>query len=322
MAMKRFRHTIILLICLLVTTSASAGDYRLREEVRFITDKMAYELKLDTRQYNDVFEINYDFINGANYLRQHLLYGDNSSLNSYYSLLDYRNEDLRWVLTASQYREFSRREYFHRPYYTSSSGLTLRVFVNYSNRNHYYYAPPRNYRSYRGGNRRDRRANINYYNGRYNHKKSGRYNSIRSTNKRFEDARRRDFGTVNSNHSDRKTVNSSTRPRRQVNTNSSSTRRRGERDVQTGRQNNVRNNSSKQSRDSHKVDRNNSVQERNSTNSRQRSSTRSNQSSRSNESRRQSVQQPKSQTTERSKSSESNRSLRTNAKRVSFSTPL
>ena len=35
---------------------------KVRKETRFLTDKMAYELSLSTQQYNDAYEINYDFI--------------------------------------------------------------------------------------------------------------------------------------------------------------------------------------------------------------------------------------------------------------------
>ena len=41
---------------------AAMSNSRIRKETRFLTDKMAYELNLSTGQYNDVYEINYDFI--------------------------------------------------------------------------------------------------------------------------------------------------------------------------------------------------------------------------------------------------------------------
>lgn len=40
---------------------AAMSNSRIRKETRFLTDKMAYELNLSTGQYNDVYEINYDF---------------------------------------------------------------------------------------------------------------------------------------------------------------------------------------------------------------------------------------------------------------------
>lgn len=67
---------------------------------------MAYELNLSTGQYNDVYEINYDFIYSIRYLMDDVIRGEEWALDKYYRTLDIRNDDLRWVLTASQYRRF------------------------------------------------------------------------------------------------------------------------------------------------------------------------------------------------------------------------
>ena len=45
--------------------SAAMSNSKVRKETRFLTDKMAYELNLSTEQYNDVYEINYDFISSG-----------------------------------------------------------------------------------------------------------------------------------------------------------------------------------------------------------------------------------------------------------------
>ena len=34
----------------------------IRREARFLTDRMGHELGLSNRQYNDVYEINFDFL--------------------------------------------------------------------------------------------------------------------------------------------------------------------------------------------------------------------------------------------------------------------
>ena len=44
------------------TAMAGISGGKIRRDARFLTDKMAYELGLSTRQYNDAYEINYDFI--------------------------------------------------------------------------------------------------------------------------------------------------------------------------------------------------------------------------------------------------------------------
>lgn len=45
-----------------MTVMAGMSTSKVRKETRFLTDKMAYELSLSTQQYNDAYEINYDFI--------------------------------------------------------------------------------------------------------------------------------------------------------------------------------------------------------------------------------------------------------------------
>ena len=47
-----------------MTVMAGMSTSKVRKETRFLTDKMAYELSLSTQQYNDAYEINYDFTNG------------------------------------------------------------------------------------------------------------------------------------------------------------------------------------------------------------------------------------------------------------------
>ena len=70
---------------------AAMSNSRVRKETRFLTDKMAYELNLNTAQYNDVYEINYDFISGVRYLMDDVLRGEEWALNRYYDYLDVRN---------------------------------------------------------------------------------------------------------------------------------------------------------------------------------------------------------------------------------------
>lgn len=61
--MKRILF-LLFAIGLTVGTTVMAGmsTSKVRKETRFLTDKMAYELSLSTQQYNDAYEINYDFI--------------------------------------------------------------------------------------------------------------------------------------------------------------------------------------------------------------------------------------------------------------------
>ena len=62
---------------------AAMSNSRIRKETRFLTDKMAYELNLSTGQYNDVYEINYDFIYSIRYLMDDVIRGEEWALDKY-----------------------------------------------------------------------------------------------------------------------------------------------------------------------------------------------------------------------------------------------
>lgn len=154
-----------LLVCARAMASMSIGT--VREETRFLTDKMAYELSLTTPQYNDVYEINYDFIYTVRYLLDGVARGDAGALSDYYEALDIRNDDLRWVLSDFQYRRFLRAEYFCNPIDLSGGRWTFRVYVNYPNRSLFYFGIPPHYYTYRGAHRRPGFHHVSFYRGRY-----------------------------------------------------------------------------------------------------------------------------------------------------------
>lgn len=91
---------------------AAMSNSRVRKETRFLTDKMAYELNLNTAQYNDVYEINFDFIYSIRYLMDDVIRGYEWALDDYYNYLDVRNDDLRWVLERCAVSTFSASRLF------------------------------------------------------------------------------------------------------------------------------------------------------------------------------------------------------------------
>ena len=106
--MRRWIFTFVAMITF--TVSANALSYtQARTEALFLTDKMAYELGLNTIQQEMVYEINLDYLLTI------------SGTSGYYSIYwDRRNADLRYVLTTSQYRRYCNVPYFYR-------GSTTRV---------------------------------------------------------------------------------------------------------------------------------------------------------------------------------------------------
>ena len=194
-AMKRILFMLFAVIMSTVACHAAMSNSKVRKETRFLTDKMAYELNLNTAQYNDVYEINYDFISGVRYLMDDVLRGEEWALNRYYDYLDIRNDDLRWVLSRRQYSRFMQAAYFFCPIYVSGGHWSFRIYVTYTNPNHFYYPRPYHYRTYCGGHNRVHYHNVSYYRGRHNYPTYNGSFRIRD-NKSYHTSRRSDFGSV------------------------------------------------------------------------------------------------------------------------------
>ena len=194
--MRRFVS--LLTIMLISTTMCMAGmsNSRLRKEARFLTDKMAYELDLTLAQYNDVYEINYDFIDGIRDLMDEVVLGFEWALDEYYMYLDMRNDDLRWVLTSYQYHKFMQKEYFFRPVHVTNNNWDFRVYVHYSNRNHFFRDKPYHYRSYCGAHSRFHVGHVSFYQDKHKHSHYPNHASIRQDKHNFVTHRHADFGSV------------------------------------------------------------------------------------------------------------------------------
>lgn len=174
---------------------AAMSNSRVRKETRFLTDKMAYELKLTPGQYNDAYEINYDFVYAVRYLMDDVVRGEEWAIDRYYRALDVRNDDLRWVLNASQYRRFLRTDYFYRPIYASGGRWNFRIYIAYTDHNHFYFGKPYHYNSYSGRHYRPRYDSPSYYRGRYKHDFYSGSHSLRD-DKVYRTTRRSDFGSA------------------------------------------------------------------------------------------------------------------------------
>lgn len=169
--MKRFYFCCCLLTFVALTSSIQArlSTSEVRNEARFLTDKMAYELRLTSGQCDDVYEINYDFIYNVRDLLDRMVRSDRRALERYRVSLDYRNEDLSYVLNKQQYVRFLRMDYFNEPIVVNRSRWHFCVHVRYVNNRHFYYDRPHHYDSYRGAHNRHSHRDRSYYCDRYNH---------------------------------------------------------------------------------------------------------------------------------------------------------
>ena len=141
----------------------------IRENARFLTDRMAYELNLTPQQIEDCYEINYDFIASINPIMDEVVYGYPEYIDRYYNYLDYRNDDLRYIMTEAQYLAFISLDYFFRPVYTYAGNWLFRIFDIYTNHRFFYYDAPLIYHSYYGGHGRHYFPHGYYGGGRYHH---------------------------------------------------------------------------------------------------------------------------------------------------------
>ncbi len=131
----------ILAMMMVMTISANAMSYNAaKNEALFLSDKMAYELNLTAAQYEEVYEINLDYL---------------MSLNGHADVFgiwwDCRNADLRYVLNAWQYDKYMSLAHFYRPVAWKAGGWTFAVYSHY-NRGHFYNDRPKVFVIYKGGN--------------------------------------------------------------------------------------------------------------------------------------------------------------------------
>lgn len=173
--MKRIKKFFGFVIAIFIALPAMAYDLGdIRVNARFLTDRMAFELNLTQRQYNDLYEINYDFFNNINPYADGLRRADARAMDAYYRYLDERNDDMRWILSNSVYIKFMSIDYFFRPIYAMNNVCYIRIYKIYPNRNFFYFGLPVHYATYRGAHCRHRCGGVSYYKKyykkHYNHK--------------------------------------------------------------------------------------------------------------------------------------------------------
>ena len=166
----------LLMLTISIPAMSAMSMSKVRQHARFLTDRMAYELNLTTMQYNDVYEVNYDFIDNVRYIMDDVTAGYPSAIDRYYDYLDFRNDDLRWILSASQYRRFMNVDYFYRPIYTTASEWLFRIYRVYNDITHFYFGKPHHYKSYKGEHYRTHHGHVSFYkNNRKDHYKHDFY---------------------------------------------------------------------------------------------------------------------------------------------------
>ena len=199
--MKKTLVTLALILMAMTTQLFAMSMSNIRSNARFLSDRMAYELDLTPMQYDDCYEINFDFIYGVNNIMDDVVYGYGDAIENYYRMLDYRNEDLRYVLNARQYARFIALEYFYRPIYSTGRTWAFRIHTIYSNHSFFYFDAPSIYHSYRGAHSHVH-FHHDYYVHRHHHEIHRAPAHIHGT-PHFQEHGRHDFGTIRRERNDR-----------------------------------------------------------------------------------------------------------------------
>lgn len=191
--MKKVLFTLVMAMAAALQAFALTPN-EIRENARFLSDRMAYELHLTPEQYEDCYEINYDFIASINPIMDGVVYGHQYAIDNYYEYLDYRNDDLRYILNEMQYRTFMGLDYFFRPIYTVAGSWLFRIHQVYHNLHHFYYDVPSIYYHYHGAHARHYHPHGYYVSAhRYNHRIYSHPSPIRGS-RHMDNHRRHDFG--------------------------------------------------------------------------------------------------------------------------------
>ena len=75
MKTMRLAITIVALAAISAESFAAMSLSDIRREARFLTDRMGHELGLSNRQFEDVYEINFDFFYHVNEVIDDVVYG-------------------------------------------------------------------------------------------------------------------------------------------------------------------------------------------------------------------------------------------------------
>ena len=190
--MKRILTTLSLVLT--ATAVMAMSTSKIRTHARFLTDRMAYELDLSPMQYDDCYEANFDFIYMSARIMDDVVFGYIDAIDRYYTYLDMRNEDMRYILTMRQYTKFMASQYFYSPIYSTGRNWALRVYTIYSNRSFFYFDAPTIYKTYKGGHSRQHFHN-GFYSSRYTTGDRFQGNFRITGSQTFSNQRRNDFGT-------------------------------------------------------------------------------------------------------------------------------
>lgn len=151
--MKTVRTFITALAIALGSVVASAQPmsyYAMRDNARFLTDRMAYTLGITAGAViDDLYRINYDYICGVNDYLDDVAMG--YRYDDYMAVMYERDRALRLLLGDYTWRRLMSYDYFYRPIAFSGHRWSFSIYAHDTYRGRFYFDAPRYYTGYRGG---------------------------------------------------------------------------------------------------------------------------------------------------------------------------
>ena len=138
-----------LLMCTVGVGAQPMSDAALRDNARYLTDRMAHDLALGAGLLDDLYCINYDFIYGVNDYLDDVAVG--YRLDDYNAVLAARDLALQRLLTPAQWAALVAIDYFWRPICFASRRWFFGIYHYLPFTGHWYFHAPSPYAHYRGG---------------------------------------------------------------------------------------------------------------------------------------------------------------------------
>ena len=150
--MKAIR-TLLVGMMMLVSTSivAQPMNYNaIRNNARFLTDRMAYTLGIGTAAIiDDLYRINYDYIYGINEYLDDIALG--YRYDDYMAICAERDYALQMLLGDVLWSRLIGYDYFYRPIIFENHRWRFGIYAYDWHRDHFYFGAPRYFSGYRGG---------------------------------------------------------------------------------------------------------------------------------------------------------------------------
>jgi len=138
-----------LFVCAVSASAQPMSYYAIRDNARFLTDRMVYTLGIAAELIDDLYAINYDYIYGVNDYLDDVALG--YRYDDYMVVMEARDMALRRLLTYSQWRRLMEYDYFYRPIVFGGNRWYFSIYRHDPHVGHFYYAAPPRYVTYRGG---------------------------------------------------------------------------------------------------------------------------------------------------------------------------